>query len=127
WVLDGYFIAFATFPVFGGKLADRYGRGRVFLAGLAGFTIASVVAGAAPSVGVLIAARVAQGLAAGFMYPAGQSLMLGAFPLERRKMAVGVLAAVVGLAIAISPTLGGGIVNWLGWRWVFYLNLLLGA
>jgi EmrB/QacA subfamily drug resistance transporter len=127
WVLDGYFIAFATFPVFGGKLADRYGRDRVFLSGVAAFTIASVVAGAAPSAGVLIAARVAQGLAAGFMYPAGQSLMLAAFPPERRKMAIGVLAAVVGLAIAISPTVGGALVDGLGWRWIFYINLALGV
>jgi len=126
WVLDGYFVAFATFPVVGGKLADRYGRDLVFLGGLAVFTIASAGAGAAPSPGVLIGARVAQGLAAGFMYPAGQSLMLAAFPPERRKMAIGVLAAVVGLAIAISPTIGGSVTDSLGWRWIFYINIPLG-
>jgi EmrB/QacA subfamily drug resistance transporter len=127
WVLDGYFVAFATLPVFAGRLADRYGRDRVFLASLAAFTVASVLAGMAPSVGFLIAARAAQGLAAGCMYPAGQSLMLVEFPPERRKMALGVLAAVVGLAIAISPAIGGVIVHGLGWRWIFYINLILGV
>jgi len=127
WILDGYFIAFATFPVFGSKLADRYGRDRVFLASLACFTVASVLAGAAPSTGFLIAMRVAQGLAAGFMYPAGQSMMLAEFPPERRKMALGVLAAVVGLGIAVSPAVGGIIVDGLGWRWIFYINLAIGA
>jgi EmrB/QacA subfamily drug resistance transporter len=127
WVLDGYFIAFATFPVFAGKLADRYGRGRLFLTALVAFTVISVAAGAAPSAGFLIAARVGQGIAAGFMYPAGQSLLLAAFPAEKRKMALGIVAAVIGLAIAISPTLGGYIVQGPGWRWIFYLNVVLGG
>lgn len=127
WILDGYFIAFATFPVFAGKLADRYGRGRLFLTAIVAFTLVSVAAGAAPSAGWLIAARVGQGIAAGFMYPAGQSLLLAAFPADKRKMALGVLAAVVGLAIAISPTLGGYIVDGPGWRWIFYLNVVLGG
>jgi EmrB/QacA subfamily drug resistance transporter len=127
WVLDGYFIAFAAVPVFAGKIADRYGRGRLFLGAIVAFTAVSVVAGAAPSTEVLIAARVGQGIAAGFMYPAGQSLLLAAFPAEKRKMALGVLAAVVGLAIAISPTLGGFVVDGPGWRWIFYLNVLLGG
>jgi EmrB/QacA subfamily drug resistance transporter len=127
WVLDGYFIAFAAFPVFAGRLADRFGRGRLFLTAIAAFTLTSMLAGAAPSVGLLIFARVAQGVAAGFMYPAGQSLLLAAFPADKRKMALGVLAAVVGLAIAISPTLGGYIVEGPGWRWIFYINLITGA
>ncbi|MGB7686740.1 MAG: MFS transporter [Solirubrobacterales bacterium] len=127
WVLDGYFIAFAAVPVFAGRIADRYGRGRTFATAIVAFTVASVVAGAAPSVGVLIAARVAQGVAAGFIYPAGQSLLLAAFPPDKRKMALGVLAAVIGLAIAVSPTLGGYLVEGPGWRWIFYINIFLGG
>jgi EmrB/QacA subfamily drug resistance transporter len=127
WVLDGYFVAFAMFPVFAGRIADRYGGPRAFIGGLVAFTAASVLAGAAGSVGVLVGARFAQGIAAAFIYPSGQALMLREFPLGQRKMALGVLAAVAGLAISISPAIGGVVVDRLGWRWIFYINLAVGA
>jgi EmrB/QacA subfamily drug resistance transporter len=127
WVLDAYFVAFAVFPVFAGRIADRYGAPRTFIGGLAAFTAASVLAGAATSVGVLVGARFAQGIAAAFIYPSGQAVMLREFPLKQRKMALGVLAAVAGLAISISPTIGGVVVDRLGWRWIFYINLAVGA
>jgi EmrB/QacA subfamily drug resistance transporter len=127
WVLDGYFVAFAMFPVFAGRIADRYGSPRTFIGGLMAFSVASVLAGAATSVGVLVTARFAQGVAAGFIYPAGQALMLREFPPHERKMALGVLAAIAGLAISISPMIGGVVVDRLGWRWIFYINLVVGA
>jgi EmrB/QacA subfamily drug resistance transporter len=127
WVLDAYFVAFAMFPVFAGRIAERYGGPRVFISGVVAFMAASVVAGAATSVGVLIGARFAQGIAAAFIIPSGQALMLREFPSEERRMAVGVLAAVAGLAISISPTIGGVVVDGLGWRWIFYANLAFGA
>jgi EmrB/QacA subfamily drug resistance transporter len=127
WVLDGYFVAFAVFPVFAGRIADRYGASRTFIGGIAAFTAASVLAGGATSVGVLVAARFAQGIAAAFIYPSGQAVMLREFPPKERKMALGVLAAVAGLAISISPTIGGVLVDRLGWRWIFYINLAVGA
>lgn len=127
WVLDAYFVAFAMFPVFGGRIAERYGGPRAFIGGVAAFTAASVVAGAATSVGVLIGARFAQGIAAAFIIPSGQAVMLRQFPANERKLAVGLLAAIAGLAISISPTVGGVIVGWIGWRWIFYANLAFGA
>jgi EmrB/QacA subfamily drug resistance transporter len=127
WVLDAYFVALAMFPVFAGRIAERYGGPRAFIGGVVAFTAASALAGAATSVGVLIGARFAQGIAAGFIITSGQALMLREFPSNERKMAVGVLAAVAGLAISISPTIGGVVVEWLGWRWIFYANLALGA
>jgi EmrB/QacA subfamily drug resistance transporter len=127
WVLDGYFVAFAVFPVFAGRIADRYGAPRTFIGGLMAFTAASVLAGAATSVGVLVGARFAQGIAAAFIYPSAQAVMLREFPLNQRKMALGVLAAVAGLAISISPTIGGILVDQLGWRWIFYINLAVGV
>jgi EmrB/QacA subfamily drug resistance transporter len=123
WTLDVYFIGFAAALVVAGKLADRYGRRRMFLSGLTLFALASLVCGAAPSVGVLIAARAVQSLAAAMVIPAGQGIMLAEFPSQERKTAIGVLAAVVGLATALSPTIGAVIVNELGWRWIFYLNV----
>jgi EmrB/QacA subfamily drug resistance transporter len=123
WVLDAYFIAFAAPLVVFGKLADRFGRRTVFVSGLSLFGIASVACGAAPSIGLLIAARVIQGTAAAMVVPAGQGLMLDEFSEDQRKTAIGILAAIVGLATAISPAIGGLIVDGLGWRWIFYINV----
>ena len=127
WVLDGYFIAFAASLVVFGKLADRFGRRTVFVSGLCLFGIASVACGAAPSVGLLIAARIVQGTAAAMVVPAGQGLMLDEFSEDQRKTAIGILAAIVGLATAISPAIGGLIVDGLGWRWIFYINVVGGV
>lgn len=127
WVLDGYFIAFAAPLAVAGKLADRFGRRKLFVAGLWAFTIASLVCGIAPSAGVEIAGRVAQGIAAAMVVPAGQGLMLAEFPAGERKAAIGILSAVVGLASAIAPGIGGIIVDTMGWRWIFLLNVIVGA
>jgi EmrB/QacA subfamily drug resistance transporter len=126
WVLDGYFIAFAAPLLAAGKLADRFGRRRMFIWGLMLFTAASVLCGAAPSIEVLIAGRVLQGIGAAMVVPAGQGLMLAEFPPAERKTAIGVLAAVVGLATSISPAIGGVITDGIGWEWIFYVNLLVG-
>lgn len=126
WVLNAYFIAFAACLVIAGKLADRFGRRRVFLGGLTLFGAASALCGAAPSLDVLIAARALQGLAAALVVPAGQGLMLAAFPAGERKVAIGALAAVVGLATAASPSVGGAIVELSSWRWIFYVNVFVG-
>jgi EmrB/QacA subfamily drug resistance transporter len=123
WVLDGYFIGFAAFLVMAGKLADRYGRRRLFVSGLWVLAAASLACAVAPSVGVLIAARVLQAAGAAFVIPAGQGLMLAEFAPDERKTAVGILAAIVGLAIAASPTVGGVVVEALSWRWIFYIGM----
>ncbi|HEV3002399.1 MAG TPA: MFS transporter, partial [Solirubrobacteraceae bacterium] len=126
WVLDGYFIAFAAPLAVAGKLADRFGRRRLFVAGLWAFTLASLVCGIAPSAGFEIAGRVAQGVAAAMVVPAGQGLMLAEFPPGERKAAIGILSAVVGLASAIAPGVGGIVVDTMGWRWIFLLNVIVG-
>ncbi|MDQ3934012.1 MAG: MFS transporter [Actinomycetota bacterium] len=127
WVLNAYFLAFAAFLVPAGKLADRYGRRLMFLAGLTLFVAASLAAAAAPSLGVLIAARVLQATAAAILVPSGQALMLAEFPAAERKMAIGALAALVGLATATAPAIGAGIVEVASWRWIFYVNVFVGV
>jgi EmrB/QacA subfamily drug resistance transporter len=126
WVLNVYFLAFAALLVVGGKLADRYGRRRVFLAGMWLFTAASLACAAAPSAGALIAARAVQAAGAAIVVPAGQGLMLAAFPPDQRKKAIGVLAAIVGLATAASPSIGAVLVEWADWRLIFYINVGVG-
>lgn len=127
WVLNAYFLGFAVFLIVAGKLADRYGRRRLFMAGLALFVISSVACGAAPSIGVLIAARSVQALAAATVVPAGQGLMLAVFPAHQRKTAIGALAAIVGFATAASPSVGGIIIDQASWRWIFYVNIIVGV
>jgi EmrB/QacA subfamily drug resistance transporter len=127
WVLDAYFLGFAVLLVLAGKLADRYGRRRLFLGGIALFTASSIVCGAAPSIGILIAARVGQAIGAATVVPAGQGLMLAAFPAEQRKTAIGALAAIIGFATAMSPAIGGGLIHIASWRWIFYVNIVLGV
>jgi EmrB/QacA subfamily drug resistance transporter len=127
WILDAYFLGFAAFLVVGGKLADRYGRRRLFMGGLATFTLASIACGAAPSAGFLIGARVVQCISAAMVVPAGQALLLAAFPKQDRKTAIGALAGIIGLATAIAPAVGGAIIEASSWRWIFYVNVLGGV
>ncbi|MHB1568816.1 MAG: MFS transporter, partial [Solirubrobacteraceae bacterium] len=123
WTLDAYFIGFATFLVVGGRVADRYGRRRLFVAGLLVFSAASLACAIAPSIGVLIAARAVQASAAAMVVPAGQALMVAEFPAGEQSRAIGILAAVVGLGTALAPAAGGGIVEGLSWRWIFWISV----
>jgi EmrB/QacA subfamily drug resistance transporter len=123
WVLDGYFIAFAALLVLFGRTADRLGRRRLFLSGLALFSAASLLCAVAPSAGVLIAARVAQAAGAAMVVPAAQGMLLAEVPPEQWKRALGVLAGIIGLAAAAGPVVGGLLVDELDWRWIFWVNL----
>ena len=127
WVLNGYTIAYAALLVPAGRLADRYGRKRFFLGGVALFTLASFLCGVAPSVSLLVAARVLQAVGAAALLPASLALVLDAFPPERRASAVALWGAVGGLAAAVGPSLGALVVQQLGWEWVFFINLPLGV
>ena len=127
WVLDGYFIVLAAFLVPAGGVADRLGRRRVFLAGLALFIATSVLCAVAPSWQLLVAARVLQGIAAAIVVPASMALLLPLFPPERRAAGVGIWGASAALAAAIGPPLGGVLVEIADWRWIFLVNLPLGA
>ncbi|MEM7091697.1 MAG: DHA2 family efflux MFS transporter permease subunit [Actinomycetota bacterium] len=126
WVLNAYTIAFAALLVPAGKLADRLGHRRVFLTGSAVFTAASMACGFAPSVGLLIVARVAQGVGAAILIPASLALVMAAFPRERIPLVVAIWGAIGAFSAALGPSLGALIVDGLGWRWAFYLNLPIG-
>jgi EmrB/QacA subfamily drug resistance transporter len=125
WILNAYAIVFAALLVPAGRWADRTGRKRAFLAGMAIFTIASAACAAAPSVGVLIAARVVQATGAALLMPTSLALLLPEFPPERRQVAVGIWAAVGGAAAAAGP-LAGGLLTQASWRWVFLVNVPIG-
>ncbi|HET6505697.1 MAG TPA: DHA2 family efflux MFS transporter permease subunit [Baekduia sp.] len=125
WVLDAYAIVFAALLVPAGRWADRTGRKRAFLGGLALFTAASAACAAAPSVGVLIAARIVQAAGAAILTPSSLGLLLPEFPPEKRGLAIGLWAAVGGTAAAAGPVIGGLLVE-LSWRWVFLVNVPVG-
>jgi EmrB/QacA subfamily drug resistance transporter len=126
WILNAYAIVFAAALVPAGRLADRVGRRRFFFAGLLLFLGASVGCGAAGSVEVLIGARVIQALAGAMLVPASLALVLPEFPLERRATATALWGATGAVAAAAGPSLGGVLVDWQGWRSVFFVNLLIG-
>jgi MFS family permease len=126
WSLNAYAIVFAAALVPAGRLADRFGRRRFFFVGLLVFLGASVVCGAAGSVDVLIAARAVQALGAAMLVPASLALVLAEFPLEKRATATALWGATGAVAAAAGPSLGGLLVDWQSWRWVFFVNLLIG-
>jgi len=125
WVLNAYAIVFAALLVPAGRWADRTGRKRAFLGGLALFTVASAICAIAPSLGVLVAARVVQATGAAILMPASLGLLLPEFPPEKRGLAIGLWAAVGGTAAAAGPVVGGLLVE-LSWRWVFLVNIPVG-
>jgi MFS transporter, DHA2 family, methylenomycin A resistance protein len=128
WIVDGYTLAFAGLLLFCGGLSDRVGGKRVFLAGLAVFTVASAGCALAPSAAGLVGARLVQGTGAALMVPASLTLLRHAYPDQRaRARAFGVWGMVAGIAAAAGPVLGGGMVSLAGWRSVFFINLPFGV
>lgn len=126
WVLNAYTVVYAAMLIPSGGLADKHGRKRMFLVGVALFLAASVACGLAVSVAWLVAARVLQALGAALLTPASLSLVLAAFPTNKRAVAVSLWGAVGGLAAAVGPSLGAFVIASLGWQWAFYLNVPLG-
>ncbi|MGW2921448.1 MFS transporter [Streptomyces angustmyceticus] len=125
WVLNGYTLVFAAFLIPAGQLADTYGRKRLFQIGLVGFALSSALCGLAPGLGILIAARAAQGIFGAVIVPTSMALLLHAFPRERRATAISTWGAMAAVATAIGPTLGALLTEYLTWRWVFLLNIPL--
>jgi len=123
WTVNSYNLAFAVMLVTAAALGDRFGRRRLYAAGLVGFAAASAVSAVAPSVGWLIAARAVQGVGAAFMMSLGLALLSAAFPPERRGTAIGLFSAVTGIAVASGPVIGGAVVNGLDWTWIFWINV----
>ncbi len=126
WVVLAYVLTITGLLLSAGRLADLRGRRRVYAAGLVVFTAASALCGMAPTVGVLIAARVLQGVGAALVSANGSALLVSAFPLAERGRALGAFGAMVGVGLAIGPVLGGLVVQTLSWRWIFFVNLPLG-
>jgi EmrB/QacA subfamily drug resistance transporter len=128
WIVSSYVLALASLLLVGGRLADVYGRRRIFLTGLVVFTVSSLAAGLAGSGDVLIAARAVQGMAAALMLPATLAILLHAFTEPReRTAAIGLWAAVGGLALAVGPVIGGIISQHIHWGWIFLINVPVGV
>jgi EmrB/QacA subfamily drug resistance transporter len=127
WVLSAYAITFAALLMPAGRWADRSGRKRAYLYGIAVFTVASAACAAAPSLGVLVAARVLQAVGAAMMFPSSLGLLLPLFPAERRGAAIGMWSAMGGVAAAAGPPIGGLILQHADWRWVFLVNIPVGV
>jgi len=126
WILNAYSIIFGALLVPSGRLADQFGRKKMFLSGAAIFTMASALCGLAPSAGGLIAARALQAVGAAMLMPTSLALVLAAFPIEKRAIAVTLWGAVGGLAAALGPSAGAFLIQSLGWRSAFYINLPIG-
>ena len=127
WTISAYTLTFAVFLLTGSTLGDRFGRRRLFSIGLSLFTGASVVSALAPNIGVLIAARAAQGIGGAIVVPLTLTLLSAAVRPERRGLAIGGWGALAGLAIALGPVIGGAVVQGASWQWIFWLNVPIGA
>lgn len=127
WVTTGYLLVFAGLLIPAGTVADRIGRKRAFLIGVGGFSLASLLCGLAGSVELLIGARVLQAVFAALLGPAGLALVRAAFPPAALPRALGVFGAVTAAALAGGPMLGGVLVEYASWPWVFFVNLPFGA
>jgi EmrB/QacA subfamily drug resistance transporter len=127
WVVTGYALTFAALMLSGGKLADAYGRRRLFVLGIIVFTAASLGCGLASTGGVLIGARIVQGVGAALMNPATLSIIAATFPPRQRGMAIGIWAGVSALALAIGPLVGGLITEHASWNWIFFINVPIGV
>ena len=125
WVLDGYLLTLSALLLSGGAAGDRYGRRRVFVAGLVVFTVASLGCGLAPTIGWLIVARLVQGVGAAALVPGSLALIDAGITDDDRGRAVGIWAGMSGVTTALGPFIGGWLVDAASWRWVFFLNLPL--
>jgi len=126
WIVDGYVLVFAALLLTGGIAGDRYGRKKMFLAGLTIFTVASALCGFSQTTGQLVAARMLQGAGAALLLPGTLSIISVTFPPHERAKAIGLWAGMSAFALALGPTVGGLMVEHLGWQSVFFLNLPIG-
>ncbi len=126
WTVNAYVLAYAVFLLTGAALGDRFGRKRMFTGGIGLFTLASAAAALAPTSGTLIAARAVQGLGAAVVTPLTLTLIADAFPPQRRGVAIGVWSGISGIAVALGPLVGGAVVQFASWHWIFWINVPIG-
>ncbi|MDP2774220.1 MAG: MFS transporter [Nocardioides sp.] len=125
WVTNGYLLSMASLILLGGSLGDRFGRRRVFVVGTWWFALASLLCGLAPNPEVLIAARVLQGVGGALLTPGSLAMIQGAFVHDDRPKAIGAWSGLGGVAAAIGPFVGGVLIDYASWRWIFLVNLPL--
>src|SRR3954452_19046270 len=126
WFINAYTLVFAVLLLFGGRLADLFGRRRILLLGLLIFELASIACALATDGTFMIVARSVQGIGAAFMLPATLSLVSATFPQSEHGMAFGIWAGLSALALAVGPVIGGLLVDGIDWRWIFYINVPIG-
>jgi EmrB/QacA subfamily drug resistance transporter len=126
WTINAYTLSFAVLLLTAAALGDRFGRRRLFAAGLGLFAAASAACALAPGIGWLIAARAVQGAGAAMIMPLGLALLNAAFPPQRRGWAMGIFGGVTGLAATVGPVVGGAVTQGISWPWIFWLNVPVG-
>ena len=126
WVVNGYNLAFAVLLLTGSRLADQFGRKKIFLIGIIFFTITSLLAALSPTVEALIFFRVLQGLSGALLVPVSMPLIIDLFPSSKSGLIIGVWGGVAGIAAASGPALGGIIGEYLNWQWIFFINIPIG-
>ncbi len=127
WVVTGYALTLAAFLLLGGALGDRYGRKRIYSIGVVWFAIASACCGLAPTAGLLIGARVVQGIGGALLAPASLAILQASFSPDDRARAIGAWSGLSGVATAAGPLIGGYLLAVASWRWVFFINLPVAA
>jgi EmrB/QacA subfamily drug resistance transporter len=127
WVINGYAMVFGVLIVTGGRLADMFGRRRIFMLGATLFAVFSVIGGVAPSIWVLLACRFLMGIGGAMMWPAILGMTYGLLPPSKAGLAGGVILGAAGFGNAVGPLLGGLLTDSVGWRWIFFVNLPVAA
>jgi EmrB/QacA subfamily drug resistance transporter len=127
WTINAYNLAFASLMLTGAALGDRFGRRKLYVIGLAVFTVSSIACATAGSAGALIAARTVQGAGAAVVLPLSLTLISEAFPPEKRGTAIGIWGGITGLGVATAPLLGGAVIQGIGWEWIFWINVPVGV
>ncbi|MBA3282732.1 MAG: MFS transporter, partial [Acidimicrobiia bacterium] len=123
WINNGYLLTLASLILLGGSLGDRFGRRRVFVVGVVWFASASLLCGLAPNPEVLIVARLLQGIGSALLTPGSLAMIQGAFAPGDRGRAIGAWSGLASIAAATGPFVGGVLIDYASWRWIFLINL----
>ena len=126
WTVNAYTLTFAVLLLTGAALGDRFGRRRLLAIGLAIFTLASAAAALAPDIGTLVASRALQGVGGAIVMPLTLTVLADVIPAAKRGVAFGVWGAMAGLGVALGPVIGGAVVEWSSWQWIFWINVPIG-